>query len=184
MKKITLFTLIALLSISTVSFAQEFKFGHINSQELIALMPERDSALVVLQKHENELQEELKGLHSELQAKYNIYQQKQASWTASILEAKTNELQEMDQRLQSFQQNASQELQQLQQVLFRPVLQKANNIVEKIGKERNLIYIFDTSGGTIPYISDSQSLDILPIAKERLGIPADKKPQQFDQNPL
>lgn len=184
MKKITLFTLMALLSLTKMSFAQEFKFGHINSQELIALMPERDSALTTLQKHEADLQEELQALHTELQAKYNTYQQKQASWTASILEAKTKELQDLDQRMQQYQQTASQELQQLQQVLFRPILQKANDVVEKIGKGRSLIYIFDVSGGMIPFINESLSLDVLPLAKEQLGIPADKKPMQFEQQPL
>jgi outer membrane protein len=94
------------------------------------------------------------------------------------LESKTKELQELDGRIQKYQQDASETYQQMQQVLYAPVFQKANETIQKIGKERGLIYIFDTASGSIPYINATISEDILPIAKAELKIPADKKPMQ------
>lgn len=64
-------------------------------------------------------------------------------------------------------------------MLFTPVLQKANETITKIGKERGLIYIFDTASGTIPFINTDISEDILPLAKAALKIPLDKKPMQL-----
>jgi outer membrane protein len=184
MKQLSKILLFVALFAATSSFAQTQKFGHVNSQELISVMPERDSALVLLERHANELEQELQSIQNEFQVKYNEYQQKQATWTAAILEAKTKELQDLDSRIQRYQQTASQEYQQLQQALFQPVIEKANNVIQQIGKEKGLIYIFDTSSGSLPYIDSVQSLDILPLAKAAMNIPADKKPAQMGQQPV
>lgn len=172
MKNITKFLALVMVLFATQSFAQA-KFGHINMQELVALMPERDSALIKLENYAKELDETMQGMQQEFQTKYQTYQQKNATWTAAILEAKTKELQEMQERLQMFQQNAQQEMGQLQQSLFAPIAQKANAAIEKVGKEGGYIYIFDMSLGAIIY-KGGESVDILPLAKKELGIPADK----------
>ena len=182
MKHLSKILLSVFLLASSTGFAQTLKFGHINSQELIAVMPERDSAMLKLEKYAAELESELKAMQAEFQTKYNTYNQKQATWTAAVLEAKTKELQELDGRIQQYQQNASEEYQQMQQILYAPVFQKANETIKKIGKDRGLIYIFDTASGSLPYIDTTLSEDILPLAKSELKIPADKKPMQSGQN--
>lgn len=181
MKNVTKIFALVLVFISTQSFAQTLKFGHINMQELIVLMPERDSVTVKLENYAKDLDETLKGMQQEFSTKYQTYNQKSATWTAAILESKTKELEEMQQRLRLFQENAQREYEAMQQTLFAPVVKKANDAIDKIGKEGGYIYIFDTSIGSILYHSDA-SVDILPVAKKALGIPADKKlpvaPQQ------
>jgi outer membrane protein len=160
---------------STASaFAQGNKFGHINIQELINLMPERDSAVVKLEKYSQELQETLTAFQTEYQTKVTTYQQKQATWTAATLEAKQKEIVDLEARINSYQQNAQAEYQQMYQLLFAPVYKKANETLEKIGKAQSFTYIFDTSGGTIPFIG-AESVNVLPLAKTELKIPADKK---------
>ncbi len=179
MKHLAKFLLLFFVLASTTGFSQNLKFGHINSQELISLMSERDSALVKLEKYADDLDETLQAMRTEFQTKYTTYQQRQATWTAAVLEARQKELQDIDARITSFQQTASQEYQQMQQILFAPVIQKATDAITKIGKEQGLIYIFDTSTGAIPYINDSMSVNVLPLAKTELKIPADKKPMQI-----
>ncbi len=158
--------------------AQTLKFGHINLQELIAVMPERDSAVLKLENYANQLEEELDAMRTEYQTKVNTYQQKQATWTAATLEAKTKELQELEVRIQRYQQSAQEEFQQMQQIVFAPVYQKATETIEKLGKDGGYIYIYDTSQGFMPYINSELSVDILPLAKSAMNIPADKKPVQ------
>ncbi|MDP3452097.1 MAG: OmpH family outer membrane protein [Bacteroidales bacterium] len=183
MKHLSKILLLLFILVASSGFAQNLKFGHINSQELIAVMPERDSAIVKLEKYADDLEENLQAMQSEFQTKLNTYQQRQASWTAAILESRTKELQELDARIQQYQQTASQEYQQMQQLLYAPVFQKANETIQQIGKERGLIYIFDTASGTVPYINSDMSEDILPLAKAALKIPADKKPMQTGAAP-
>jgi outer membrane protein len=142
-------------------------------------MPERDSALVKLEKYGNELQETLTTWQNEYQTKLNTYQQKSATWTAAILEAKQKELVDLQNRYEQYQQSANTDFQQTQQQLFAPVYKKANEVIAKIGKANNLVYIFDTTSGTIPYIDATLSTDVLPLAKAEMKIPADKKPMQL-----
>ncbi len=166
--------LFVLLCVSGTVSAQNFKFGHINSQELIALMPERDSALIKLQKYASELDETITEMQQEYQTKYNAYQQKQATWTAAVLESKQRELVEIQQRLEQFNQGAQQEYQQMQQVLFAPVIQKATDAINKVAKDNAFTYIYDLASGCMAYYNEEVSVNVLPLAKNELGIPAEK----------
>lgn len=179
MKLISKFFIVLLLFVSGSAIAQAPKFGHISLQDLINVMPERDSALVKLEKYGNELQETLTTWQNEYQTKLNTYQQKSATWTAAILEAKQKELVDLQNRYEQYQQSANTDFQQTQQQLFAPVYKKANEVIAKIGKANNLVYIFDTTSGIIPYIDATLSTDVLPLAKADMKIPADKKPMQL-----
>lgn len=176
MKHFSKLLLILSVFATSTSFAQTFKFGHINSQELIALMPDRDSAVIKMEKYGKELQQRIDEIQVEFQTKYNIYQQKQATWTAAVLEDKTKELQQIQSRLETFRQTADQEFQQQQQLVYAPVIQKATETITKIGKDNGFTYIFDVSTGSLPYFNEAQSTDVMPMAKTMLKIPADKKP--------
>lgn len=166
--------LFVLLCVVGSAAAQNLKFGHINSQELIALMPERDSALVKLQEYVNEMEETISGMQQEYQTKYNTYQQKQATWTAAVLESKQRELIEIQQRLEQFNQSAQQEYSQMQQVLLSPVFQKATAAIAKVAKDNGFTFVFDLSANSLAYYNEEVSVNILPMAKAELGIPAEK----------
>ena len=157
---------------STSVFAQDF--GHINLQLLVELMPERDSVMIKLSKYQQSLEETLVAMQNEYQTKVTEYQQKSSTWTAVVLKSKEQEIQSIEQRIYEFRNNASQELQNMQNMLFNPVLQKAQATINNLGKEKGLIYIFDISSGVIPYVDQARSLDLMPLAKQALNIPADK----------
>ncbi len=181
MKKLTIILALVMVLSATKTFAQDLKFGHINLQELIALTPERDSAVVKMDNYGKELEETLQGMQQEFQTRYQTYNQKSATWTAAVLEAKTKELQDLQARIQEFQQNAQNEFSQMQQELMTPIIKKAAEAIEKVGKEQGFMYIFDLSVGGVAFKS-ANSVDVLPLAKQVLGIPAEKTvPTQFQQ---
>ena len=166
--------LIALVSLCCVvsAQAQTLKFGHINVQELIHLMPERDSAVVGLEKYRAELEETLVGIQNEYQVKLADYQQRHTTWTAAILETKQQELSQIQQRMEQFLQTAQQELEQMQNILYAPVYDKADVAIQKVAKDMGLIYVFNSAG--MPYIDESQSEHLLERVKAELKIPAEK----------
>ena len=100
--------------------------------------------------------------------------QKQKDWLPAVLEAKEKELAEIQQRLQQYNQNAQREFEQKRQDLFAPIFQKAREAVDKVGKANGFTYIFDTSVGSLVFINDNSSINVLPLVKQELGIPADK----------
>lgn len=171
MRQLLTFLLVgAILSIAGINAnAQNFKFGHINSQELLTAMPDRDSAEVKLKKYTETLQAQIEELQVEFNKKYQDYIQKRATFSDAIREMKEKELQEMQQRAQEFQQTAEQDYQRYQAETMKPVIEKADAAIKKVAKANGFTYVFDTGSGTLLYFSE-QSIDMLPLVKKELGI--------------
>jgi len=153
----------------TNGFAQNYKFGHINTNELFALMPERDSAQQVLQKYAKELENQLEKMQVELNNKYNDYINEQENLTALIKQTKEQELNDLNQRIRGFETTAQQELQRKEAELFQPIYEKASNAVQEVAKENNFTYIFDLAARPLIYFSED-SENIMPLVKKKLGI--------------
>ncbi|MBQ7222655.1 MAG: OmpH family outer membrane protein [Bacteroidales bacterium] len=170
MKKIVVIMLCA-LGVTFSANAQN-KFGHISINEVVNLMTERDSAVVQLNRYQAELIEEMEAMQTEYNNKINTYQQKQATWSTAVRESKEAELQEIVQRIQTFEQTATNDLNNLQNSLMSPIYQKAQDAIDKVAKSRGLVFVFDTT--TVLYIDAAQSTDLLPLVKTELGIPAAK----------
>ena len=171
MKNFTkLFFVIVLAGVSVSALAQTPKFAHINSQELIVLMPEYDEFTSKLDIFINELSEQISSMEKELQDKYTVYQQKNATWPASVLEDKQKEMQSLDQRLAEFRKTAQQEAQAKQQELMLPIIEKAKTTIATIAKRENIVYVFDVSTGPLAYFDEQQSIDLLPLVKKELKI--------------
>ena len=170
MKKIitSVFVLLFLIS-GTGLYAQNLKFGHINSQELLLAMPENDSAQAQLERFANQLQTQMEAMQNELNTKYQDYLNQQEQLTDLIRQTKEEEIQQLQERIQNFQNTAQQEMQKKQNELMTPIINKANEAIKAVARENGFIYIFDISRGTILYFSD-KSQDILPLVKQKLGI--------------
>ena len=169
MKKILLIAVLGLASVA--GFAQQ-KFAHVNSQELITLMPEADKAREVMEISSNEAQETYQSMIEEYQSKYSQYQQKGSTMSQSIREAKEKELTEISQRIQEFEQSIQMELQQQQQQLMAPIYEKANKTVTELAKKAGYVYVFDIS--TLLYYDATQSADLTPTARKALNIADDR----------
>jgi outer membrane protein len=168
MKKVLLAAIAAVAALS--ANAQNFKFGHINGTEVVALMPERDSAEAKFIAYVKELEEQVETLQVEYNNKLNTYQQKAKTWSDIIRESKEKELQDLAQRVQEFQASAQQELQKQQSELLRPVIEKAANAVKKVGKDNGFTYIFDTSNAAVAYWDEATSIDVMDLVKKELKI--------------
>ena len=165
MKKILLLSLTLLISIS--SFSQN-KFGYIDSQELLLLMPERKTAEEEVQTFAKSLESQLQAMTAEYQQSVQEYQANEATYTDLVKQDKVTEITGLEQRIQSFQQNAQQALQSKEQELLEPILQKARQAIEDVAKEGNYTYIFDKSVGSILYVKESES--ILDKVKKKLKL--------------
>lgn len=151
------------------TFAQNYKFGHINSSELLSIMPDRDSAMLELQNYSQMLQQEIEALQMEYQNKVAAYQEKEQTYSDLVRESKLKEIQEMQGRMQEFQMTAQQDYQQKEAELFQPIMDEAQNAIEKVAKANGFTYVFDLSAGGLVYFSE-ESVDILPLVKKELGI--------------
>lgn len=169
LKKIAL---VLLLALPMGVFAQNLKFGHINAQEIITVMPEFTKAQNDIQTLEKQLTAELQRTQEEFNKKYQEFQQAIAkdSLPPNIAERRQKELQDMMQRQEQFQQDAQQQMQKAQNDAMAPIYQKLDNAIKAVGAAEGVIYIFDLARTSIPYVNESQSINLTNKVKANLGI--------------
>ena len=150
------------------AFAQTLKFGHVNSTQLLGLMPETKNADSTLQKFGASLESQLKTMTNEYQAKVGEFRANEATMAEPIKEAKAKEINDLEQRIQDFQDSAQQSLQKKKEEVYTPIIKKAEDAIKGIAKEKNYSYIFDTSVGVVLFAHESD--DIMPLVKTKLGL--------------
>ena len=165
MKKLIILSFLSFLTIC--SFGQS-KFGYIDSNELMSLMPEKKTAERELQAFLKTLETQLIGMEGELQAKFTDYQNKESSYDELTKKDKETEIQDLQQRMQSFQQNSQNVLQKKQQELMEPIMAKATKAIDDVAKEGKFTYIFDSGVGCILYADESEN--VLALVKKKLGL--------------
>jgi outer membrane protein len=169
---VKLILIITIMAFGNVVMGQNtLKLGHIRSDELFASMPESDSAQKKLEKIAQQYEQTLEELQVELNKKYDDYlkQSQDASVGELILRTKEEEISTLQQRIQSFQQEAQNEISRKRSELFKPIQDKALKAVSDVARENGFTYIFDMAVGTIVFAADN-TIDILPMVKKKLGL--------------
>jgi len=149
-------------------FAQD-KLGHINSKEIISIMPEIPGIEKKIDELSKQWESEIMKMREEYNTKIKEYQQKQDSMPDGIKQIRMSEIQEMEQRISTFQQTAYTDLQKKQQDLVNPVIEKVRKAITDVAVENNYTYIFDLSTQSIIYQSP-KSNDITALVKKKLAI--------------
>jgi outer membrane protein len=150
--------------------AQNMKFGHINSDELIQALPEFDSANVKLEKFRKELINALELMSVELNNKSDAYNKESKNLSDIVKQTKEQELVDMNRRIQEFQTTAQTQLQEKQVELFQPVYGKVDKAIKEVGKENGFIYVFDIAKGSLLYFDETKSTNLMVLAKAKLGL--------------
>ena len=145
------------------------KFGHVNSQEILMAMPERVTIENTLDTLQTQWENEMVKMREEYLAKIKEFQDKQATMPESIKQARQSEIVDLEQRISTFNQTASADLQQKQQELLTPVIDKIRKAIEEVGAENGFTYIFDMAAQSIIYQSPKAN-DVTPLVKKKLGI--------------
>ncbi|HSM46358.1 MAG TPA: OmpH family outer membrane protein [Draconibacterium sp.] len=166
---IRIITVFLFVGITATVSAQTPKFGHIDLQALIQLMPERATAETEFLKFQGDLEDIFGEMQKDLQTKMTEFEALGTEASEIKRNAKIAEIQDMQQRIQNYQQTAQAQLNQKQTELLKPVFDKAEKTIEEVAKEKSLLYVFDIGSKVVLYKSN-ESLDVLPLVKTKLGI--------------
>lgn len=164
--KVTAIALCLVVGISTANAQQ--KIAHINSAELIKAMPEITVADKQLEVYKGTLDTDGKTMYNEYQSKVADFQAKEKTMSDALKDAKVKEIQDLEKRIQEFQQKASQDFEKKRGELYDPILKKAEQAVKTVAKEKGLAYVIDISQQAVIY-SDG-GVNILADVKLKLGI--------------
>ncbi len=167
-KVYAIFTLILLGTFG--AFAQQpMKFGHINTAELMAVMPELKVVETALETEFKEKEGQLTVMQEELQGKQQAYQQMASTLTPGERAAQEQALGEMGQKVQNYYLLAQQQMKAKEQELKAPIMQKLRTAIEEVGEEGGFLYIFDMTS-RVPVFNSEKSIDVTPLVKTKLGI--------------
>jgi outer membrane protein len=160
--------LLVFVSISSIVFAQKApKFGYINTSDLVQAMPDRDSAQRKLEAFAKDLDANMETMSVELNKKIDDYQKNEKNLADLVKQTRIAEIQDFQQRIQAYEQQARDEISKKQNELMQPVIAKARKGIEDVAKENGFSMIFEASA--LQYMgADVQ--DVLPLVKTKLGI--------------
>ena len=164
MKRFLILTVALVASLS--AFSQ--KMAHLDRAALVKSMPESVAAEAQL----TVLQNDYKTAYANLEAEYNAlvqdYQANAETWAKPILEIKVKAIQQKEEALATFEQTASTDLQNQQNVLYTPIIEKTDKAIADVAKENGITYVIDSGLGVLLYAGGE---DILDKVKTKLGIP-------------
>lgn len=163
---------ILLMMISAVGVkAQEaaIKLGHINSQQLMSIMPETKKAQGEFEAYAKKMNQSLEALQVEFNVKYKAYIDSSKTMLGPVRENRELELESLQKRIEAFQVKAQEDLGKKRQAFFGPVMEKAQTAIKEVGKEEGFYYIFDVTTGSIIFAAD-KAIDVMPLVKKKLGI--------------
>jgi len=168
-QSLILFFVGLIFNISPGFSQDELKIGHANLVEILEALPETDSAEQLIEKDTEELELMLEDMQVEYNKLLNDYQENMASYSDVIRSTKESDIVEMQKRIQTFQQNASQQLQQRGVELMKPIYDKIQHAIDEIGSREGYVYILDTSKGSVVFTGET-SHDIGSSIRQELGI--------------
>ena len=162
MKKIVL-----MLALVLPMLASAQKLGHINSQELLASMPELKDMQAKLDTLAGQYEVQFANMQEEFNKKVAEFQQQQSTMTAGVREFRQQEIAEMEQRIYIFRETAQKDIQSKQQEFLMPIQKRMLEAIQKVGAEQGCTYVMDAMA--MLYIAPD-ALDIMPLVKKELGI--------------
>lgn len=168
MRKLKNLFLAAIMVIGINVAAQAQEVAHINVSELIPAMPESKTAKDELTKLQDKYKKELETMQTDFQTKLKKYQGEAATAGDALNETRGKEMQEMEQRIYLFQQNAQQEMGKKELALSEPILTKAQQAIHKVARAKGYKYVLDSSIGSGVILADGP--DLMTEVKKELKI--------------
>ena len=145
------------------------KFGHVNAQEIIQVMPEYTKAKTEIDALQQQYEADLKSMQEEFTKKVKDSEANAQTLPENIKQRREQELTEMQQKIQQSFQDNQQALSKASQEKMQAITMKVVDAIKAVGQEGGYVYVMDTNSG-VPYISTTLSTDVTAQVKAKLGL--------------
>lgn len=176
MKNVLKIAVVGVAMILSSYTANAQKIAHVNLDSLITIMPESKTAQTAVQDYAKQLEQQVTAMQSELQVKYEAYQKDSPNMAPIVKESKEKELNDLNQRIQDFQQQAQLDYQKKSAELSKPVYEKAKKAIDQVAKDNGYKYVLDTSTGLVIYHEATDDIIGLVVKKLGITVPANNTP--------
>ncbi len=120
-------------------------------QEIVMAMPETTEMQANLETFRKDLLGNLETMQVELNNKYADYQSTYQTATESVRALKEKDIQDLQTRMEQFEQSAMQEMQTKQNELLQPIVNKAKEAVSKVAKSGAYTVVYDLAVASLAY---------------------------------
>jgi outer membrane protein len=171
MFKKTPFFFVALFCFAISAQAQNtHKYGHMNLGVMLELLPETKKANDELKAFADALSAKDDSMALALQTAAEALQREYDAGNLTPVQAQKRqaELQQQQEALQKFEQEANQMVSQRREELLRPILARVDEAIKAVAKENGYAMIFDTSTGAMLFASETD--DVTHLVKKKLGL--------------
>ena len=148
---------------------QTVKFGHIDSQALMAGLADVATVQKTMEGEYKTLEGKLTVMQEDLKKMQDDYVKIAETLAPAARTAKEQEIMGASQKVQNFYTLSQQQLKAKENELYLPIMQKVQKAIDEVGAEQGFIYIFESSVGFTLYHSD-KSVDVASLVKAKLGI--------------
>jgi outer membrane protein len=162
----------AIMFVGITANAQQ-KIGYTNVDFILNNLPDAKDIETKLKTEKAQYDKLLQDKVADFQKKYEDYQKNQATMSPVIKADREKELTNQNNAIQEFQQNSEGALQQKQQQLLAPVLDKIDKTIKDVAKENGYVYVFNTDAGpgTTPILLVAPDADnISDLVFKKLGV--------------
>jgi outer membrane protein len=140
----------------------------INFQALVGQMPEAKTIRTQLDSYQKQFIDQLTAMNTELQTKGQAFQSQTATMTDATRSAKQTELQDLQKRIQDYNNTAQQQVEAKTNELSKPLIDKARAAVTSVAKEKGYTYVLDSSQTTL--IVSPEGDDMMASVKAKLAL--------------
>ena len=170
-KVLAIALLVAGFAFSTQAQDAALKIGYANVDYILSQMPETKQVESELADYQKQLSTQLESKMQTFQTKLADYQNGAPNMIPEVRADKEAELQQLQQSIQEFEQNAATSLQNKQLELLQPLYDKVQNNIDEVAKAEGYTYVFSTGQGLSPvllYANDKY--DISKTVLTKMGI--------------
>ena len=153
---------------SQTTLLAQSKTAHINVQELITELPEMKKAGEDLKKIGESYEKDFGTMMTEYQNKIKKYQEEAQTAGDIKNQERAAEIEELQQRLQQFQNTAQEDLQKKEIELTKPIFEKARLAIHKVAKAKGYEYVLDSTTGSGVIMAEGP--DLMADVKKELGV--------------
>lgn len=163
---------VAFLCTLTLAFAQETKqkIGHLNTGNLMEILPEIKNADSLLTVYQDSLQKIEDDMIAAFEKEYTEFAQlaQAGELTQITIKKKQEEFQAKEQQILELRKESQLNAMKKRQELMTPIMDKLQKAIDEVAKEGNFSYIMDVGSGSLLYANESE--DIEELVKKKLGV--------------
>ncbi len=146
------------------------KIAYTSVQYVLSQMPESKQIESELSTYSKQLEAQLKSKTTKFESDVAEYQKAGATMTDVVKADREKDLSAQQRSIQEFRGNAEQSLQQKQQTLLKPALEKLQKNIDAVADENGYTYVLNSDGDSPLLLHGPKDGDISDLILKKMGI--------------